>query len=93
MTSLKSRLFRLSGLNSLYSKRSARSISKKEREEKSGEREGEGGDEIQTSLFQWLKLVRAKHTALGLLGHCYCELMFTLSVVHTCTDLNCTDGA
>lgn len=38
MTSLKSRLFRLSGLNSLYSKRSARSISEKERERRAGRR-------------------------------------------------------
>lgn len=51
------------------------------------ERGSRGGDEIQTSLFQWLKLMLTTHTALGLCGHCYCELseynVHTHALTHT----------
>lgn len=63
MTSLKLWLFRLSGLNSLYSKRLAQSISEEKRGEGEYESE-EGGDEIQMSLSYWFKLVSAAVSAL-----------------------------
>lgn len=47
---------------------------------------------MQTSLFQWLKLVCTTHTGLGLFSSCCCELSEHM-YEHMCTHLDQEDSA
>lgn len=90
MTSLKSRLFRLSGLNSLYSKHLARSISQKKRRERERERHGERKREVKRRRWNPDIFISAAKTRMrttqGLCGHCCCGLLclgYTNKHTHT----------